>query len=58
VRRAAWAIAGGAFEVVNTFVYLVGELVICPIWDKVTGYDFDAYEAALRQDAIDRAEGL
>lgn len=49
---------GAAFDVANAVVYLVGELVICPIWDKLGGYDFDAYEAALRQDAINRAEGL
>lgn len=51
-------VLGVAFEVANTALYLVGELVICPLWDRLNGWDFDAYEAALRADAIKRAEGL
>lgn len=50
---------GAAFQVANRALSVVGDRIICPLWDKVSSsYDFDAYEAALRADRIKRAEGL
>lgn len=56
MRRAARRAAAATFEAANAAFYLLGETILCPLWDKyIGGYDFDAYEAALEQDRIARS---
>lgn len=47
----------GTFDALNKALYLAGEWVFCPLWDRLTGYDVTRAEAEARADIIRNARG-